>query len=110
MPRRTHETGHLLNREGTGTCLQDNRAVGNSRLAHMDVLSVSCKQVPDPDRWHCIFGVFDRKLARHGLAYQMVVETNGPQVFFRRYMLINAVDVLHCFRVEFNHQETVDIG
>jgi len=37
--------------EGSGTCLQDNRAVGNSRLAHRDVLSVSCKQVPDPDRW-----------------------------------------------------------
>jgi len=27
--------------EGLGTCVQDNRAVGNSRLAHRDVLSVS---------------------------------------------------------------------
>jgi len=41
-------------REGSGTCLQDNRAVGNSRLAHTDVLSVSCKQVPEPDRRHCL--------------------------------------------------------
>jgi len=38
--------------EGSGSCLQDNRAVGNSRLAHMDVLSVSCKQLPDPSSWH----------------------------------------------------------
>ena len=32
--------------------MQDNRAVGNSRLTHRDVLSVSCKQVPEPDLWH----------------------------------------------------------
>jgi hypothetical protein len=28
--------------------LKDNRAVGNSRLVHRDVLNVSCKQVPEP--------------------------------------------------------------
>jgi hypothetical protein len=38
----------LRMKEGSGTWLQDNRAVGNSRLAHTDVLSVSCKQVPEP--------------------------------------------------------------
>jgi len=34
-------------REGSGTCLQDNRAVGNSRLVPRDGLNVSWKQVPD---------------------------------------------------------------
>jgi len=34
--------------------LQDNRAVGNSRLVHMDVLNVSCEQVAVPSPWHCI--------------------------------------------------------
>jgi hypothetical protein len=42
----------LNTREGTGSCLQDNRAVGNSRLAPMDGLSVSCKQLPAPSPWH----------------------------------------------------------
>ena len=45
----------LLFREGSGTCSQDNRAVGNSRLTHRDVLSVSCEQVPEPDPWHSLF-------------------------------------------------------
>jgi len=31
----------------SGTCWQDLRAVGNSRRAHKDVLSVSWQQVPD---------------------------------------------------------------
>ena len=48
------EMGRQPIKAGSGTCLQDNRAVGNSRLTHMDVLSVSCKQVPEPDRWHSV--------------------------------------------------------
>ena len=32
-------------RQGSDTCLQDNRAVGNRRLAHMDVLSASNRDV-----------------------------------------------------------------
>ena len=51
----TLDSGNQRIREGSGTCLQDNRAVGNSRLAHTDVLSVSCKQVPEPDRRHGLF-------------------------------------------------------
>jgi len=33
--------------EVLGTCLQDLRAVGNSRRVHRDVSNVSCRQVPD---------------------------------------------------------------
>ena len=42
-------------KDGSGICLQDNRAVGNSRLAHMDVLSVSCKQIPEPSPRHSLY-------------------------------------------------------
>ncbi len=38
-----HDFGHQHIREGSGNYLQDNRTVGNSRLAHRDVTSVSCK-------------------------------------------------------------------
>ena len=37
---------HIAPKEELGTPVQDNRAVGNSRLAHMDVLSVSGTGVP----------------------------------------------------------------
>jgi len=49
-----HDFGNQRFRECSGTCLQDNRAVGNSRLAHREVLSVSCKQVPEHSPWHCL--------------------------------------------------------
>ena len=36
----------IVSRAEPGTSLRDNRAVGNSRLAHREVLSVSRKEVP----------------------------------------------------------------
>jgi len=47
-----HDFGNWRFREGSASCLQDNRAVGNSRLVHRDVLNVSCKQLADPSPRH----------------------------------------------------------
>ena len=47
-----HESGNRHKGEGSGSCLQDNRAVGNSRLTPREGLSVSCKQLPDLSPWH----------------------------------------------------------
>ncbi len=43
-------TNRPLSRAVSGTRLQDIRAVGNSRIAHTDVLSVSWQGVPDTSR------------------------------------------------------------
>jgi hypothetical protein len=41
--RMAHDFGNRRLRKGSGTCLQDNRAVGNSRLVHRDdEMNTSC--------------------------------------------------------------------
>ena len=59
-------------REGSGTCLQDNRAVGNSRLVPRDGLNVSCKQVPGPDPWYSSlwFQILSVYVARMAASYR----------------------------------------
>jgi hypothetical protein len=52
-----HDFDNRHFRERSGSCLQDNRAVGNSRLVHRDVSNVSCKQLPVLSPWHGVFRV-----------------------------------------------------
>jgi hypothetical protein len=53
----TRDFGNRHFREGLAGCLQDNRAVGNSRLVHRDVSNASWKQPADLSPWHGLNGL-----------------------------------------------------